>query len=79
MRELWRHHGTKILGLFEFAIAMLEFVDANTINLVGGLLGPKWGPLVSKAIQGLAGLAIARRGVINQRRAAELEARSPPQ
>lgn len=68
-KNLWRERGTLILGFVEMGAGLLEFVDANTLNLIGGVLGPKWGPIVSKGIQILAGLATARRSFTNRPRA----------
>jgi hypothetical protein len=57
--KFWNSHIQFTLGAFEAGAGMLEYVDANTINLIGSFFGPKYGPIVSKAVQCGAGLAIA--------------------
>lgn len=64
----WHDHGTKIMGIGIALAGMTEYIDAQTLNLVGGAMGPKWGPIVSKAIQVMAGLMIAKRGYTNSQR-----------
>jgi len=49
------------LGLLEAGVGALEYVDQATINLIGGFFGPHYGPMVSKAVQVGAGLAVAYR------------------
>lgn len=68
LRSHWEEHGTKLLGGFEALIGLLEYVDQATINLVGGLFGPKYGPVVARGIQIGSGLLVARRGFMNSRR-----------
>jgi hypothetical protein len=62
LKNWWANHAQKTLGIAEVLFGAAEYVDQNTLNIVGGFLGPKWGPIVSKAIQCTAGLAIAYRG-----------------
>jgi hypothetical protein len=59
--KFWFSHTQLALGLFEAAAGSLEYIDANTINLVGGFFGTTYGPLVSKGLQVGSGLAIAFR------------------
>jgi hypothetical protein len=59
--KFWYSHIQFFLGLFTAATGLLEYVDANTINLLGGFCGPKYGPVVSKGLQCGAGLLIAYR------------------
>ena len=67
LKQIWCDHGTKILGFFEAAVGLIEFVDQNTINLVGGFFGPRWGPFVARGIQIGSGILVARRGYRNSR------------
>ncbi len=61
LRTWWEHYLQMSMGTLETAAGLLEYVDANTINLVGSFLGPKWGPLVSKGLQCGAGILTAYR------------------
>lgn len=68
LKDIWHQRGTLVLGAVVAGAGMIEFVDANTINIVGNLLGPKWGPIVSKVIQITAGILVARRSFVNRPR-----------
>jgi hypothetical protein len=59
--RIWRSHLQFTLGLFTAAAGILEYVDAATINVVGTFFGPKYGLIVSRALQAVAGLLIAYR------------------
>jgi hypothetical protein len=61
LAKFWNSHIQFTLGCLEAGVGALETIDANTINLIGGFFGPKYGPVVSKAVQVGAGLAIAFR------------------
>lgn len=69
LKALWLQHGTKILGIGEALVGLVEFIDQNTVNLVGGFFGPHWGPIVARGIQIGSGLLVARRGYTNSKRA----------
>lgn len=56
------------MGIAIAVAGMTEYIDAQTVNLIGGALGPKWGPIASKAIQCTAGLMVAKRGYSNSQR-----------
>ena len=51
------------MGFIEMGAGLLEYIDQNTLNLIGTVLGPKWGPIVSKGVQILAGLMTAYRAI----------------
>lgn len=59
--RIWRSHLQFTLGIFTALAGVLEYVDAATINLVGGFFGPKYGLIVSRALQAAAGILIAYR------------------
>jgi len=61
LRNFYRSHIQAAMGLLEMGAGLLEYVDMNTVNMVGGFLGPKWGPIFSKSIQIGAGLMTAYR------------------
>lgn len=61
LQNLWHHYAQTIFGMAEFFAGLAEFIDANTINIVGSFFGPKWGPIVSKSIQCGCGLVVAVR------------------
>jgi hypothetical protein len=61
LRRFWNHHVQFALGVFTAMAGLLEYVDSQTINLVGSFFGPKYGPMVSKVLQCSAGLLIAYR------------------
>lgn len=63
---LTNFYHTKIqaaMGFLEMGAGLLEYIDMNTVNIVGGVLGPKYGPVFSKAIQIGAGLMTAYRAI----------------
>lgn len=51
------------MGFVEMGAGLLEYIDQNTLNVIGTVLGPKWGPIVSKGIQIGAGLMTAYRAI----------------
>jgi hypothetical protein len=58
---LWENHIQKVAGYAMAGIGALEYLDQQTIQLIGASLGPKWGPVVSRGIQVAAGLTVAIR------------------
>jgi hypothetical protein len=68
LRNFYHNHIQAAMGLVEAGAGLLEYIDMNTVNLVGGFLGPKYGPIFSKAIQIGAGLMTAYRAIQVRRR-----------
>lgn len=64
----WHDHGTKIMGFVLVLFGAVEYIDEKTINMVGGVLGPVWGPRFTLATHIIAGLTIAWRGYTNSLR-----------
>lgn len=67
-KQIWEAHGTKLLGGFQALVGLMEYVDQNTINLIGSAFGPTYGPVVSRGIQITCGLLVARRGFSNSQK-----------
>lgn len=63
LRTFYREHIQAAMGTIEMFAGLIEFIDMNTVNLVGGLLGPHWGPIFSKSIQIGAGLMTTYRAI----------------
>lgn len=61
LKTIWRNHGSLLFSGFNALAGMLEYIDQNTINLVGGFFGPHYGPMVSRGIQVGCGLLVAHR------------------
>lgn len=68
MRNFYRNYLQTAMGFVEMGAGLLEYVDMNTVNLVGGFLGPKYGPIFSKSIQIGAGLMTTYRAIQVRRR-----------
>lgn len=79
LRKWWIEHGTKILGFFTAAIAILEYIDAQTIQAVEFVLGHKYGPIASHGLIALSGILAAKRGWANTaaKKLAEEKANGP--
>lgn len=63
--NLWKNHGTKLIGFATSAIGALALLDHETLNLIGQAFGDKGGPRVTRGILIIAGLATAYRGYQN--------------
>jgi hypothetical protein len=61
LKWIWVNHIQKLSGYLMAAVGALEYIDTQTIQLIGQTLGPKWGPIVSRGIQVSAGLMVAIR------------------
>jgi uncharacterized membrane protein YuzA (DUF378 family) len=65
MMNLWKNHGTKIIGFATSLIGALALIDHETLDLIGQVFGPKGGPIVTRGILIISGLATAYRGYEN--------------
>lgn len=63
LRNFYHNYLQTAMGFVEMGAGLLEYIDMNTVNLVGGALGPKYGPIFSKSIQIGAGLMTAYRAI----------------
>jgi hypothetical protein len=63
LRNFYHQYIQTAMGFVEIGAGLLEYIDMTTVNLVGGFLGPKWGPIFSKSIQIGAGLMTAYRAI----------------
>lgn len=68
LKQWWKDHGTKILGFGSMVLGAVEMLDAHTIQIVQSTLGPRWGAIVSGALQIVAGFAVAQRGFLNSKK-----------
>lgn len=71
VKTWWQLHGTKILGIGTAAVGMLEYVDAQTVQAINLVLGPKYGPMASHGLVAVAGLLTAKRGFVNSKKKAD--------
>lgn len=65
LHDLWVNHGTKIIGFVTSAIGALALLDHETLDLIGQILGPNNGPIFTRVILLISGLATAYRGYRN--------------
>lgn len=63
LSKFYRDYIQTAMGFIEMGAGLLEYIDMNTVNLIGNFFGPKWGPVFSKAIQIGAGLMTAYRAI----------------
>lgn len=68
LSNFYRGYIQTAMGFVEMGFGLLEYIDMNTVNLIGTTLGPKWGPIVSKGIQISAGIMTAYRAIQVRRR-----------
>ena len=68
LKNFYHGHIQAAMGFVEMFAGLLEYIDMNTVNMVGGFLGPKYGPIFSKSIQIGAGLMTAYRAIQVRRR-----------
>jgi hypothetical protein len=71
LKNLWKSHGTKVTGFATAALGALTYVDHETLNLIQGTFGPKYGPHVTHGILVASGLLTAYRGFSNSAAAKE--------
>jgi hypothetical protein len=67
-QKWWGNHGTKILGFGATVIGVAGMIDRATIDEIGKVFGPKYGPLVVHALIIVGGLLVAKRGFTNSRK-----------
>lgn len=68
LRNFYHGYIQTAMGFVEMSAGLLEYIDMNTVNLIGGIFGPKYGPIFSKSIQVGAGLMTAYRAIQVRRR-----------
>lgn len=71
-KQWWAGHGTKALGFGGAFIGALEYVDAQTLQAINSVLGPKYGPMVSHGLTAIGGLLVAKRGFTNSKKKADV-------
>lgn len=67
-RGFYERYIQTTMGFIEMGAGLIEYIDMNTVNLIGSFFGPKYGPIVSKSIQIGAGLMTAVRAIQVRRR-----------
>ena len=71
LAQLWKNHGTKVIGFGTAILGSISFLDATTAHLIEQALGPHWGHIVSSALLIIGGLGTAYRGFSNTRQCDE--------
>lgn len=57
----WNSHIQFALGIFGAVANMLAYVDERTINIVGSIFGPHYGPIVATSVRVTGALLVAYR------------------
>jgi hypothetical protein len=65
LKDLWTHHGTKVLGFGSTILGSISLLDATTLHLIEQTLGPHRGHQVSSALMIVGGIGTAFRGFTN--------------
>jgi len=65
IQTFFHNHATKVIGFCTAAIGALALLDHETLDLIGQVFGPKGGPIVTRGILIISGLATAYRGYEN--------------
>jgi len=65
VKNLWLHHGTKVIGFGTSIAGALALLDHETVDLIGSVFGPAGGPRVTRGLLIVAGLGTAYRGFRN--------------
>ncbi len=63
LRNFYHNYIQTAMGFVEMGAGLIEYIDMNTVNVIGSFFGPKWGPIFSKSIQIGAGLMTAGRAI----------------
>lgn len=67
IKDHWHRSGTKIIGIGSTILGAVSMVDATTVHMIEGALGPHWGHRVSAGLLIASGLGTAYRGFVNSR------------
>jgi len=67
-KQLWKDHGTKIIGFGSTVIGSLSMLDATTIHIIEKTLGEHWGHRVSAGLLIVGGFGTAVRGFTNTKK-----------
>lgn len=65
LTDLWQRAGTKLIGYATMAVGVLAALDESSIQVVQGILGPKYGKYFPYACMICAGLVVRVRGSKN--------------
>jgi hypothetical protein len=65
--QCWHAYKTRITGWVSAGLGVLAYIDHETINSIGSLLGPVWGPRAVRLALIAAGLTTAFIGHQNAR------------